>query len=89
MLWLGPQENGQGLIYSNSFTISIFIVLLDALTLQGPASSALRYEAKAFDMNPQIENSSAWVYAGPPSPALDDAWGKLMKREHFLIVEFK
>lgn len=40
---------------------------------------AVRYEQRVFEVNPKLADSSARIYAGQPSPELDDAWDYLLQ----------
>ena len=40
---------------------------------------AVRYEERVFEVNPKLADSSARIYAGQPSPELDDAWNYLLR----------
>ncbi|KAI9786816.1 MAG: hypothetical protein M1839_005047 [Geoglossum umbratile] len=58
-------------------------ILSPPFIIHAPAREAIRSTAQVFEIDPDISGSSAWLYAGPPSPKLDQAWEELL--EHSVI----
>jgi len=56
-------------------------ILKDKLLITPTAFTrdAVRYEQRVFEVNPKLADSSARIYAGQPSPELDDAWNYLLQ----------
>lgn len=48
------------------------------LTFIAPGRDALSWTTKVFDISPEITESSAWLYCGPPDPELDLRWSRLL-----------
>ena len=45
----------------------------------------MQYTPRVFEVNPDLVESSAWLYAGQPRQELEDAWQQLLKRKPFIF----
>ena len=46
----------------------------------------MQYTPRVFEVNPDLVESSAWLYAGKPRQELEDAWQQLLKRKPFIFL---
>ncbi|KAK0609411.1 hypothetical protein B0T14DRAFT_608188 [Immersiella caudata] len=51
------------------------------------AQPAIRLTSKVFDVNPDVAESSAWRYAGPPGYQLDQAWNELLNHSMIRLTQ--
>lgn len=75
-------QTGTSLIWSEPFSNDVFpsraSVKSKLTRWKAPARDAFRWTTKVFDINPDITESSAWLYCGPPDGELDLRWSRLL-----------